>query len=142
MNPPGVRPAGQGFRDRVRAAGGSLQPDEPVDPAQRGPVEHAENPEPGRFREPAVTPGGGLIGDARHVGDGAERRSWFDSQYVGYLPVNGVQHRDFHTNQPSESRDPAQSALAVDNYFRLTQHGEPKGPTPGDGADTREGTDG
>ena len=80
VDPPGVRTAGQGLGDRVGAARGGLQPDEPVDPAQPGSVEHAEHAQPRRLAQPAVTPGGGLVGDPGHVGDGAEGRPGLDRQ--------------------------------------------------------------
>jgi hypothetical protein len=61
MDPSGVGTAGQGFRNRVGAAGSSLQPEEPVGPAEPGAIGYAEDSQPGRLRHPAVTPGGGLV---------------------------------------------------------------------------------
>ena len=114
MDPPGVGPARQGFGDRVGTAGSGLQPEKPVGPAQPGAVGYAEDSQPGRPRHPAVTPGGGLVRDPRHVGQGAERRSRLNRQNVDNLSVDRVEQRDFHLNKRNRSRDPAQFGLTVD----------------------------
>ena len=115
--PAGVRAAGQGLRERVGTARGRLQPEEPAGPAQLGSVDHAEHAQPGRFAQPAVPAGGGLVGDSGHLGEGAEGRPGLDRQDVDNLPIDGIQHRHFHEDQRSRCRDPALSGLIVD-YFR------------------------
>ena len=59
-------------------------------------VKHAENPQACRFGEPAVTTGGRLVGDLGHLGDRAERRPRLNRQDMDNLPIDGIEHVNFH----------------------------------------------
>jgi hypothetical protein len=74
-DPPRAGPPGHPADDGRSAAWHAPDPQVPVFPADTCAVDPAEYPEADGFLEPAVTAGGGLVRDARHLGQHPERRS-------------------------------------------------------------------
>ena len=76
--------------------GADLQADDPVHPSGPRPVMRPVYPQVGGVHQPAVPARDGLVGDAEHRGEHAERCPRRHDQRVEKLAVNLVELTGFH----------------------------------------------
>lgn len=90
-HPGGVRAAGQRLGDGDGGVRRALDPHHPFGFAQRPGIGQAQHLERTGGAVPGVAPGDGLVGDAEHGGDPAERRPAVQLQRMHQLAVEGVE---------------------------------------------------